>query len=491
MRWPPSLSYSTTSASGPSSRFLLADEETVRVFDVAIPTWQATINGASSNLGKIHDVALGYNPNEVLVFSDFGVKLTIWSLLTSRGVEIKDPKYMVMCYDHRPKTAHLALLTRASAQDVLILLKPGSHEVLKSVVLGTVDAQEVRWSTFGHWLAVRDVASAGHRLYIYTADGHHFRTYSGPGDTDQLGLGLKSLQWSPVGTLLLGDYDGTVTVLSKDIVSMPKVLHLLNTQLIQAKFSTIARLEHRAPVNLPNASLWEEQINANKERSYIPASQPGNPPTSASFAKSAAPNQGISLMVLNYDGSLLATRNDAVPTTAWIWSMQSGKAVAVMIHHSPIKQIAWHTTENDVLLMHCAIPEPAVHVWKSTWDIPRVIALPLEKANGKLEATWLQSCNGESYNILLAYQTQSAIAEISSTGDLIPVASNLDVPAELRDTGAEDLFDEGNSLDLSPIKIIGANGLRNTLHDSGSGFDMTEEGIDDTFHYRRHVKATG
>ena len=44
--------------------------------------------------------------------------------------------------------------------------------------------------------------------------------------------------------------------------------------------------------------------------------------------------------------------------------------------------------------------------------------------------------------------------------------------------GPEDMFDEGNSMDLSPIKL------------SREGFGMgmrSEEEVDDTFDYRRHL----
>lgn len=58
------------------------------------------------------------------------------------------------------------------------------------------------------------------------------------------------------------------------------------------------------------------------------------------------------------------------------------------------------------------------------------------------------------------------------------------------------MFDEGNSLDLSPIKITHDETLE--VHDdfgddngdSGLGFGLGNEMVDDTFHYRRRIKAT-
>ncbi|KAL9124407.1 MAG: hypothetical protein Q9217_006257 [Psora testacea] len=493
IRWSwPQRTFSADEISGAthaSRRVLLADDETIRVYDAADPLWQGTIDGASCNLVKLADIAFGHNPNDILVFSDFGVKLTIWSLSTCRGVEVRDPKYIVACYDYRPNTGHLALLTRAVAQDVLMLLKPGPHEVLKSVDLGTIDAQEVRWSADGHWIAVRDTASAGNRIQIYTANGHLFRTFTGAGHSEEIGLGIKCMQWSPAGTLWLGGYDGTITMLSKNTVSSFSKL-AIHLGLTKAKFALAAQFGHTTPISLPDLPVWAEQINATKERSYIPVIQAASPPTSISFTKSTPLKGGISLLAFNNKGTRLATKSDAVPTTAWIWSAQSGRAIAVLIHHSPIKQLTWHPEKAELLLIRCAVPEPAVYIWQATWEVPRVITLPMETANSRLEASWLQGPNSDILNIHISSQTDSATAEITNTGELIPVVSDPELAGISTGPEPEDLFDEGNSLNLSPIKVDGRNVLGNSSSDSASGFDMTDEGINDTFHFRKQVKAT-
>ena len=206
-------------------RLLLADDDTIRVYDIHDPTWHAVIDKAASNLGRIAEVAFGHTRDEVVVFSDFGVKLTIWSLLTSRGVEIRDPKYLVKCYHHRPRTGHLAVLTRPAAQDVLMLLQPGSHELIKSMEVPTIDAQEVAWNSDGSWLVIRDAASSGYKVLIYTADGHLYKTISGTRNDVDLSLGVKCMQWSPsAGTLAIGDNNNSITIFSKNIVSLPPLL---------------------------------------------------------------------------------------------------------------------------------------------------------------------------------------------------------------------------------------------------------------------------
>ena len=199
-------------------RLLLCDPQTVRIFDVRDGAWKASINSATGNVGQISNVAFADSPDSILVFSDFGLKLTIWSLVTGRGVEIKDPKPGETSYDLRPDTGHLALLTRNTTQDIMMIFAPSSHNLFRSIDLGTIDAQEVQWSLDGRWLAIRDTSFAGHRVQIYTADGQHFRTFSGVGDSDEIGLGIKSMAWSTSGSLILGDYNGTITLLKKTTV---------------------------------------------------------------------------------------------------------------------------------------------------------------------------------------------------------------------------------------------------------------------------------
>jgi hypothetical protein len=131
-----------------------------------------------------------------------------------------------------------------------------------------------------------------------------------------------------------------------------------------------------------------------------------------------------------------------------------------------------------------------------------IVTLPLSKTGGRLEAHWLRSLDLGTYNILLTSTHAYTTAQISQTGSLIPSADAMSADPDLGfrsvGTGAEDMFDEGNSLDLSPIKITHDETMEvhDGFNDSGdgsgsSGFGMGNEMVDDTFHYRRHVKAGG
>ena len=247
-----------------------------------------------------------------------------------------------------------------------------------------------------------------------------------------------------------------------------------------------------------NQKCWEEQINVTRERSYAEATQPVNPPDSESFAKAnTPPRHGISIITVNADSSLAATRSDTWPTTVWIWSLTTGRLVAALIHHSPVKHIEWHPSINDLLLIQCTVSEPVAHMWKKAWDTPRIFSLALERAAvaGRLGASWLEQPSSDVVNIMLSSSHRHATAQISATdgSTVVPIASSLAEPeaaALSMGTGPEDMFDEGHSLDFSPVKISNGNVDLGGGYDEG-GFGMTGEIVDDTFHYRRNVKAGG
>ena len=146
--------------------------------------------------------------------------------------------------------------------------------------------------------------------------------------------------------------------------------------------------------------------------------------------------------------------------------------------------------------MQCAIPEPAIHLYKATWDVPRIVKLPLDRIGGRLEAHWLQSPDSESYALVISSAHQYVTAQISRNADVISAVGESDQEFKSVGTGAEPMFDEGNSLDLSPIKITRDEtlevygGYDGGNEHSESSFGMDNEMVNDTFHYRRHVKAT-
>ncbi|KAF3913105.1 hypothetical protein AA313_de0201405 [Arthrobotrys entomopaga] len=172
-------------------RILVADDQKIEVYDAEDANWKATLD---PGFGGMKYIDFGGNADEVLVLSEFG--LTYMPIPSGFG--------------YRPGTNQFALLTRPAAHDVLNLYSTDSYTPIKSVELPTVDAQALKWSPDGRWIAVWDSASAGYRVLMYTANGQMFRTHEQP----VVGLGLRTVVWSSDGEyLVLGGYDGSVIFL--------------------------------------------------------------------------------------------------------------------------------------------------------------------------------------------------------------------------------------------------------------------------------------
>jgi hypothetical protein len=219
-----SVSYFLWSAS--SNRILLASADHIRVYSLTSLQFSATIAHPTSGTTKVASINFGANDDEILVFSDFGLKLSILNLTTSKSVEINAPKFYssgvsARGYSYRPESSHLALLTRSGGKDVISIHARNTLEVMRSWWPETIDAQGLSWSVDGRWLIVWESASQGHRLFVYTADGHLFKTWNGPvpisneDSEPALGAGIKMLERSGNGAhIAIGDYSQRVTLLT-------------------------------------------------------------------------------------------------------------------------------------------------------------------------------------------------------------------------------------------------------------------------------------
>jgi hypothetical protein len=202
-------------ATGDAFRLLLQTSDDIRVWDLGDPKWSSTLTNGSGGMGKIVNAEFGPSKHELVLIHDFGSKVTIWSLVSGRSVEIRDPKTSVWSYEFRPNSGHLAFLSRPAAQDILTVHNTESYSVMKSVVLQTLDAQGLKWSPDGKWLAIWDTPSTGTKIHIFTADGSHYRTVVFGDDTKEVALGVKTLCWNPNSDqLAIGDFNQNVTILS-------------------------------------------------------------------------------------------------------------------------------------------------------------------------------------------------------------------------------------------------------------------------------------
>lgn len=214
------------------SRSGTSDRRVLSASDSRVLLWQLSPLQQHAEMESVEPGALnidfGGDENEVIVFHAWNTKLTIFSLDTGRSQVIKTPKSShYNNFGYRPKTRQFAIILKPDANDLLTIHEFRSYELIGRAVLPTVDAQGLKWSPDGRWIAVWDAASTGTKVLVYTADGQPFRAYTGPPDSDDaIDLGVKNIQWSPVAPntgvseyLAVGKIDGTIDLLKNRTVS--------------------------------------------------------------------------------------------------------------------------------------------------------------------------------------------------------------------------------------------------------------------------------
>jgi len=470
VRWSPA-----SAGQSKPRRIVLYNDSGARVENIGGRSGHAVIDRGSGGLGKIINVEFGRTDDELLVFQEFGSKVTLWNLRTARSVDIKDPKYASSKgFAFRPGSQHFTLLSRPGPQDVLTMHALNSYAVIWSVALPTTDAQGFAWSHDGRFVAIWDTPSIGYRVHIYTAAGDLYRIYSGDQTDGEVELGVRSVSWSPSGEYLaIGGYDRRVRLLST------------------RTFSPLMYLDHTTPIQLPPSSIsqiWHEELSGSSNRSYASATAPFSPPTSNS-SSSADPLKDTSTSLLSFSpcGRFLATRHDATPTTAWIWALRDGRVAAVLAHHAPLKHLAWHpTAAPPTLLLQCAHDDPALYLWEGPAVAPAILAVaPLGRAP-KAPALWLAPRGAAPppprRPAVLFGDARAAVVVWpqgrDDGGEELPPAS----AAEEGDESLDSVFEALTGVGRSPFKASGEGDTEILVSDV---LDETTQVVDDTFVGRR------
>lgn len=214
----------------PYQRLLCATDTHISVWQLYPLEWLADIDNVEPALTYAD---FGGDMDEVVVGHSWNTKITIFNLRVGRSQIIKSSKLSnTNGYGYRPRTNQLAILLKPEVNDLLTIHEPRTYELITRVTLPTTDAQGLKWSPDGRWIAVWEAASAGTKVLIYTPEGQLFRTYCGPPGYDSTyDLGVRTIEWSsarhpmPVSDYLaVGKFDGSVDILNSKTVSNLHVL---------------------------------------------------------------------------------------------------------------------------------------------------------------------------------------------------------------------------------------------------------------------------
>ncbi|EEH38815.2 WD40 domain-containing protein [Paracoccidioides lutzii Pb01] len=377
-----------------SQRILCASGNHISVWDLHDESWSAEIEAGDAFNFTLVDFAFSHD--EVIAFSEFNVHLTIFSLSTGGQRVIKSPKFAnVTGYGFRPVTGHLALLVKLDANDTLTVHEPGTYEAIAAVTLNTIDAQGLKWSPDGAWLAVWDSASAVPKVAVYTAGGQHYRTYSDVANDDS--LGVKMIEWSPDSRLMaIGKHDGTVTLINCKTFVLQSVLE------DPMSFGSIGRdiyAEQRTPM-----------VNGTE---YILA--PKSPFFPYTYNITGG-TRAVSSIVFNPTGDMMVTIDQGLPHIVWMWSMkgQTPTLIGALIQKSNIRQLLWNPKFPELLMTVNDGDIPSAHQWICNRH-PRISRIPFANA-GKFSASWVKADSNGSGLMWFGWQSGYTFGYVTGSG---------------------------------------------------------------------------
>jgi hypothetical protein len=155
-------------------------------------------------------------------------------------------------------------------------------------------------------------------------------------------------------------------------------------------------LKHHQTINMGSCCVVWQELSANKgrNRSYQRAPQPIALPAASSANPDATSKIGISTLVFNSNGTLLATRDDAMPSTVWIWNLTSHSLEAVIIQLSTVRRLLWHPKIPELLNIQVELDEsPFVLLWRQDHTEPLAVSIPFERSSGRIDMRWVNSLN--------------------------------------------------------------------------------------------------
>jgi hypothetical protein len=396
---------------------------TVQVFSIADKTWTCRINEGMAGI-----ISTRWCPDSVhiLIESDFGIQISIWSLAESMSYVFPHPK-VSSCgtlVTFSECGLYMAIGHRIELQDYIGLYSTKPWSELAKFKCRTSDLAQLSFAPSSCNIVATD-STLYYRLTVYSPSGEvisHFEPY-------QNALGLRSFcfqkcssSWvsntdsgflentsssansslgpSVQGLLAIGSYDGKVRVLSSRTWELAFVLPCLHTKELCSDPSVTAAVKTTVEVEAGGryigassfeTELWGSSVTdadmsilnhsatlnstSTTSNSYIYKNLKNLPklPPGDVRAANTTPKLGVCSMSWAPSLPFLAIREESMPRCLWIWNGLDAKLIALIVQLQPISCARWRPGCHRPVLAYCTGTE-RVYLWSEagpSWiDIP-------------------------------------------------------------------------------------------------------------------------
>ncbi|KAG8948606.1 hypothetical protein FRC04_009509 [Tulasnella sp. 424] len=332
----------------------------IGVFKMRDEDWEARIETGAEGLVRAEWAPDG---RSIMCFSGWGLRVTIWSLITGLATYIQYPKHPDRGYAFRKDGRYLLLAERHKSKDTMgVYDTVDEYKLVRHFPLPTSSLSSIAISPTGSHVAVWE-GPLDYKLHIITLVGNVVATFTPPEPDTALGLGIRAVVWHPTGAFLaVGGWDDKI-----HIVTSHGWMAIMTFE-----------LSAKVPANVfvwREPERWLEATHGKGFLSYdrVHAYQSSPVPLIRVDATKPHPKSGLVQLEWNLDGTLLMARFEQAPTAIHVYSFPKpdGEPFAprlstVLLHSKSVLQARWNPTQTGLLAACCGTG--AVF----TWDVGNV-----------------------------------------------------------------------------------------------------------------------
>uniref|UniRef100_A0A9J7XWJ2 WD repeat containing, antisense to TP73 n=2 Tax=Cyprinus carpio TaxID=7962 RepID=A0A9J7XWJ2_CYPCA len=341
----------------------------VQVWSLEQPDWHCKIDEGSIGL-----VSSRWSPDgrHILNTTEFNVSMVVGGVsFAPCQLLLADGRYM-------------ALAERRECKDYISVFVCDDWHLLRHFESETQDLAGLEWSPNSCVLAVWD-SCLEYKILLYSLDGRLLSLYS----AYEWSLGIKSVAWSPSSQFLaVGSYDEKVRILNhitwKKITEFEHPATIINTKAVVFK-----EVEKRPVVGSEDLSIHQLTVDnslfSTQSKSQVPVIKPD--------PDRANPKIGISTLAFSADNRFLATKNDNMPQSLWVWDMQRLSLLAVLEQTAPVRCFVWDPRRPRLAL---CTGNTKVYLWSPAGCVS--VNVPVEGSFQVQSLFW--HCSGSSLVLL-------------------------------------------------------------------------------------------
>ena len=369
---------------------VIATQGIVQIWSIDDPDWNCRIDTGLTGLKNAHFHPI--SSAHVLVYSEFGLRVDIWNIVTEAKCHVKDVNENVpLVVSHSGRYA--LLLGRQSIH--VIDLSPPEDDELSSAILHSVSLKGTKEIAGLAWTSQDDGIIAYESpltptLYVFSLDGSRCHTTHLYGDTASshgVQLGVRSVTQTR-SIFFVGCYDDSVRIFStkKASLNLLAVLELgdpiVNVVddypiVLRESLGGNATLRERNMYHLGGGDVGNhpvEYIEVSRDLSSVqlPSVENMNPLSHVQGKKTTVigpPRGGISALRVSPDGAWLAVQSDKNSAVVFLIEIARLRVMCILVHRQPVRHFVWNpsgvASRNQLAI---TTGEARLFIWTPTMD---------------------------------------------------------------------------------------------------------------------------